>query len=331
MNNNIQVSVICYAYNHEKYIRQCLDGFVMQKDITFEVIIHDDASTDGTARIIREYEKKNPNIFKPIYQTENQYSKQIPMLIAKYTIPLITGKYVAICEGDDYWTDPYKLKKQYDALERNPDCLMCVHKVREINEDGSDSGYLRPREDISTSILPVGYICNHLNNAKFIHTSSFFFETNKYIEFIKNPPKFRLVSPGGDLPMLLYFNSIGKTYFINDLMSHYRFLSIGSYSYRNNNDPEKEIRMRSLMKKMRDMFFEYRLYIRDRNLDFDTKYIDEEIIRYDQSEYWYCIDHHDYKSLFEEFTTKELKRFGLDRKAMLKMKLQIWFPKVFKV
>jgi glycosyltransferase involved in cell wall biosynthesis len=74
------VSIVTLAFNHGKYLRQCLDGFVMQvTDFPFEVIIHDDASTDDTAQIIREYEQRFPHIFKPVYQSENQYSKGVPI------------------------------------------------------------------------------------------------------------------------------------------------------------------------------------------------------------------------------------------------------------
>ena len=121
------VSIICTTYNHGPFIRQCLDGFMMQKtNFTFEVLIHDDASTDNTAEIIREYEDKYPDIIKPIYQTENQYSKGVKIGLT-YLYPNAKGKYIAECEGDDYWTDPLKLQKQVDFLENNPDYVMCSH------------------------------------------------------------------------------------------------------------------------------------------------------------------------------------------------------------
>jgi glycosyltransferase involved in cell wall biosynthesis len=101
----------------------------MQKtNFAFEVLIHDDASTDGTADIIREYELKYPNIIKPIYQTENQYQKGVA-IGATYLYPRVQGKYIAECEGDDYWTDPYKLQKQVDFMEHHPDCGLCYSKV----------------------------------------------------------------------------------------------------------------------------------------------------------------------------------------------------------
>lgn len=120
------VSICCHAYNHEPYIRDALDGVIMQKaDFPFEVIVNDDASTDETAEIIREYERKYPDIIKPVYQTENQYSKGIrPSTI---TFKIAKGKYIALCEGDDYWTDPLKLQKQINFLEKNLDYVICYH------------------------------------------------------------------------------------------------------------------------------------------------------------------------------------------------------------
>lgn len=125
----LMVTIRCLVYNHEPYLRQCLDGFVMQQtNFRFEAIVHDDASTDGSAAIIREYAAKYPDIIKPIYETENQYSKRdgsIRRIMNEHT----HGKYVAMCEGDDYWTDSLKLQKQVDFLESHPDFSMCTHRV----------------------------------------------------------------------------------------------------------------------------------------------------------------------------------------------------------
>lgn len=128
MSNNIPaVTICCIAFKHENYIRECLDGFIMQKtDFPFEVIVHDDASPDKTADIIREYEEKYPDIIKPIYQTENQYSRGVNPLWS-HVLPQARGKYLAICEGDDFWCDPNKLQMQYDFMEANPDYSLCMH------------------------------------------------------------------------------------------------------------------------------------------------------------------------------------------------------------
>lgn len=130
------VSISVIAYNHEKYIRQCLDGILMQKvDFPYEVLVHDDASPDGTADIIREYEAKYPDIIKPIYQTENQYSKVGIGAISRFNDERARGKYIAQCEGDDYWTDPDKLQMQVDFLEAHPEYVGTAHSVTVINDN----------------------------------------------------------------------------------------------------------------------------------------------------------------------------------------------------
>lgn len=117
----IMVSIRCLVYNHEPYLRQCLEGFVMQQtDFRFEAIVHDDVSTDRSAEIIREYAEKYPEIIKPIFETENQYSK-FDGSISRIMRENIRGKYVAYCEGDDCWTDPLKLQKQVSFLEAHPE------------------------------------------------------------------------------------------------------------------------------------------------------------------------------------------------------------------
>ena len=131
------VTIQCWVYNHERYLRQCLDGFMMQQtDFPFEVIVHDDASTDGSAAIIREYAEKYPGIFKPIIETENQFCKHdgsIRRIIEAEMHP--DSKYVAFCEGDDYWTNPGKLQLQIDFLERHPDYYMTCHAFKYYFED----------------------------------------------------------------------------------------------------------------------------------------------------------------------------------------------------
>ncbi len=124
------VSVFCDVYNHEPYLRECLDGFVMQKtNFPIEVIINDDASTDHSADIIREYAEKYPDLFIPIYQKENQFSKREHSMWSIIQAPRARGKYVAFCEGDDYWTDPLKLQRQVDFLEANPEYSLCFHRI----------------------------------------------------------------------------------------------------------------------------------------------------------------------------------------------------------
>lgn len=122
METQLILTVLCTTYNHKDYIRQCLDGIVMQRtNFHFEAVVHDDASTDGTSDIVREYAEKYPNIITPIIQPENLFSKRDGSL-RKALMAACRGKYIANLEGDDYWTDPLKLQKQVDYLENHPNC-----------------------------------------------------------------------------------------------------------------------------------------------------------------------------------------------------------------
>lgn len=128
--NDCLVSILCTAYNHEPYIRDALEGIVSQKtSFSFEVLVNDDASSDGTAAIIRSYEEKYPEIIRPFYQKENQFSKGIGYIYENIFYPHARGKYLAFCEGDDYWTDVDKLQRQVDFLEAHPDYSACVHNT----------------------------------------------------------------------------------------------------------------------------------------------------------------------------------------------------------
>lgn len=170
MNNNseIIVAIRCITYNHEPYISECLDGFVMQKtNFKFVAIVHDDASTDATAAIIREYAEKYPDIIKPILETENQYSKKDGSLgrIMSNAVIATGAKYVAMCEGDDYWIDPYKLQKQVDFMDENEDIGICYtdyNRLVEPHKDLVESLYEKCKSYRATTyeqfLLKPGYL-----------------------------------------------------------------------------------------------------------------------------------------------------------------------------
>src|SRR5690554_6640453 len=124
------VSICCATFNQASFISQAIESFLSQKtSFKFEIIIHDDASTDGTASIVKKYEQEHPNLIKAIYQKKNQYSQGIKPW-PNFVFPIARGKYIALCEGDDYWTDPFKLQKQVDFLEANMDVsLTCTLKA----------------------------------------------------------------------------------------------------------------------------------------------------------------------------------------------------------
>lgn len=132
--NTPLVSICCITYNHAPFIRQCLDGFLMQKGVNYEILIHDDCSTDGTTEIVKEYAAKYPDLIFPLYESINQFTNpDRTELLDFFNYRRARGKYIAYCEGDDYWTDPLKLQKQVDFMEANPEYSVCFHGV-EVND-----------------------------------------------------------------------------------------------------------------------------------------------------------------------------------------------------
>lgn len=215
------VSICCTTYNHAKFIRQCLDGFVHQKtNFPIEVLIHDDASTDGTQDVIREYEEKYPDIIKPIYQKENQYSKGVPISLT-YNWSRAKGKYIAICEGDDYWTDPYKLQKQVDFLESNPDYVMCSHR---FNQYIQEKGLLEEEQD--NDFEGADYDLKNLIGGKWMTQTLTVMYRRSALDLK------RYAAYGMSMDMILFYELLrnGKGYCFPDIMAVYRLHNGGVWS-----------------------------------------------------------------------------------------------------
>lgn len=235
MTNEPAVSILCLTYNHEKYIRQCLDGFIMQKtNFPFEVIVHDDASTDNTVAIVREYEEKYPDIIKPIYETDNQYSKGVK-ITATIMFPKAKGKYLAFCEGDDFWVDPLKLQKQYDAMEQNSDCHLCVCRVLKVEENGSHTASSFPDFKMKTGVIKRTAFFKIISHSYAFQTSGYFLKSEDYRYYANNMPQFAKLCPVGDIPYQLYLGNIGNVYYIDSIMSCYRLNGISSWNTRMKN------------------------------------------------------------------------------------------------
>lgn len=218
---NVDVSVYCLAYNHEKYIKKTLDGFVNQTtNFTYEVIVHDDCSTDNTASIIKAYAIRYPDIIKPIFQKENKYSKN-ENITKKYIIPNLSGRYIAICEGDDYWSDNLKLQYQYNALQENKKCSFSTHKTQCVNVDGDFIGRSFPPVKLEQGrISGRTYIENELVEHPWLfQTSSYFIRREVFEECINTMTD---VFPVGDLPLVLLASHRGDCFFIDKYMSCYR-------------------------------------------------------------------------------------------------------------
>lgn len=227
----LMVSIQCCVYNQEKYIRQCLDGLVRQNtNFRFEAIVHDDASTDSSATIIREYAAKYPDIIKPILETENQYSKKDGTL-GRIMDEASNGKYIAFCEGDDYWTDPGKLQKQVDFMEAHPEYSMCFTDVQNYYEDGQRFGERQSEEyaDSNSKLEGASKIYytakdkenvffSILNNRCRIQTLSVLVRSVFYKQRGKVPLRFMM----GDTPLWLDLSQMGPIKYIPECMGVYR-------------------------------------------------------------------------------------------------------------
>ena len=269
----MKVLVKCYTYNHERFIEQALQGFVMQKtDFPFLVLVIDDCSTDGNVEIIRKYEEKYPEIIKGIYLTENHYSKGKSTTV--YTEPYEKeAEYIALCEGDDFWTDPLKLQKQHDQLEAHPECTICFGRVRKIKADGSRMMSTVPKffrfrssEVKLEDLMRIKFGKGHST----FQTSSFFFRSSmaRKKEELKSTLLCNL--PYGDLGVMLTCLIHGNGRMVQDEMSCYRVLSGGYMSHARSNPEFGISELNRMLRSMQD----FREYFGDR--------FDREISRQEQ-------------------------------------------------
>ena len=219
MEENItcKVSVLCAAYSHEEYLRQTLDSFLNQKtDFPFEVLVNDDASTDSTGDIIREYAAKYPDVIRPFYQKENLYSRRINLYDVVF-FPACRGEYIAVCEGDDYWNDPEKLQLQVNWLDTHPEYSACVHNSIGHFTDQPDKVLFAQDGDRD---IPFEQVVQGMSHA--YHTSSILARR----EFILNPPDYRDVAYHQgyftDYAIGVRLGLSGKVRFLDRCMSVYR-------------------------------------------------------------------------------------------------------------
>lgn len=222
INNEPLISVFCNTYNQEAYISKCLEGFILQKtSFPFEVLITDDASSDSTPEIIRSYVERRPDLFLAVLHSENQLSKGINNN-KTFLYPRARGKYIAFCEGDDYWTNPHKLQRQFEALETNPSATWCVHASANVNADTEKTISVSQAFD-RDCILQFGETGEQIQLAA---TASFFVRRNIYAQYahaaLSNMPCH------GDFKMSRFFSLLGDTVYLADIMSAYRVLAKNS-------------------------------------------------------------------------------------------------------
>ena len=253
------VTVKMLAYNHEKYIEEAIDSVLMQEtDFPFEIVIHDDCSTDSTAAIIRRYEEKFPTIVRPIYRTENHYSKRdgtIPVLIDQMT----RGTYIALCEGDDFWTDPTKLQRQCDVLRSHPDYPICFHSVDQRYASDMKTEYaVVPSTKSRLSKEGVVTLQLYLDYRGYpFQTSCYMFRNDLYRDYLYNKPDFAKCINIGDRPLCMYLLTKGNGYFIERTMSCYRRFAPGSWSAKTHNKTDKKTTYLKSLITMMERFSEY--------------------------------------------------------------------------
>lgn len=216
----VMLSVICITYNHVNFISDAIEGFLNQKtNFRYEVIIHDDASTDGTIDIIKKYQSKYPDIIKPVFEEENQYSKGVT--VSQIALSYAKGKYVAICEGDDYWTDCNKLQMQVDFLETHSEYSYSFHNANVVGIDGQFKNIFLPDKTLKSKVWKnenCTYDVADVVELGFIPTASIV----TYRKYYENYEHFCDNPVCGDLPLRLHLALKGKAYYINKNMSAYR-------------------------------------------------------------------------------------------------------------
>ncbi len=230
-----KVVVKCLAYNQGRYIQDTLESFVNQKtDFNYVVIVHDDASTDNTKDIISRYAEKYPNLILPVFEEENQWSKHDDSLFRIVNRALLaTGApYVALCEGDDYWIDDNKLRKQVEFMDSHPKCMICFHAVKEIYEKSPSKNKVR------AAVEPREYSGIEWYATRPSQTSSYFFRseilnTKEIGEIYSKDSKFL----AKDVPLLLSCAACGELWGLEDVMSVYRHNS-GGWTAKERTDEE---------------------------------------------------------------------------------------------
>lgn len=287
---DVLVSISCITYNHSPYIRQCLDGFLMQRtNFAFEVLIHDDCSTDGTTEIIKEYEAKYPDIIKPIYEEENQYQQGKPSGSAVWNFPRAKGKYIAMCEGDDYWIDPLKLQKQVDVLEADPLCSLVVSNAFDYFMNDNSYRENNPLKCANDGYLSIDELL--LEEGNLIPTASMVFRAE-----YKEMPLLFLEAPVGDRPLRMWCAINGKVYYHAKPMLVHRVGAKSSFAFRINRDSSYA---KSIYERMKQFYIQFNKYTKLKYDAIVSKLIDkEEFVYYQRIGDWYSLKNSQYfKSL----------------------------------
>ena len=219
INKDFKVSIFCMVYNHEPYLKDCIEGFLMQKcNFNFEIVVGEDCSSDRSREILLNYQKKNPGRFKLLLHKENIGALKNQNL----TLNACDGKYIALCEGDDYWTDPLKLQKQVDFLEQNLEFSFCFHDTILFNQITGNQK-LRIGERKIDSLVDLRSVI-YQNN---IPTASLLFRNILNLESLPDW-FFKTLKCDYALVVILAEKGLGK--YMKEVMSVYRIHNGGIWS-----------------------------------------------------------------------------------------------------
>lgn len=308
--DNIKLTISCITYNQVDILPKTLDGFLMQKtNFEYQIVVHDDCSNDGTAEVLRDYEKKYSNIIA-LYEKENQYSQGNPL--GPIMSPYYKGEYIAICEGDDYWTDPYKLQKQVDFMDKNFDVMLCVHAAEHLNLKTMNSS-IQPPNMVESRFISMDEIIEY--GGGFFPTCSFIRRSN--LEIIPNRWGKGIC---GDFNNILSAGLVGKVYYMSDVMAVKTIFHKSSWST-THSDPilmkkHKLNEIESINMFNKDTGYKYDLPVQKRLM----------MLRYQLK----CELEGDYKLLFkDEYFRKVFKQLSKTKK--IRSILLAYFPALYKL
>lgn len=300
MDNKIKVSICCVTYNQQEYIKEALDTFINQKtNFNYEIIVHDDASTDNTVNIIKQYSKKYPNLVIPILEKENQY-KIKPNSILEICFKKAKGEYIALCDGDDGFIDRNKLEKQIEYMDANPNISLCTHDTKVVDATGNFIENLSPYPN---GIINIEML---LKDSKSMHTSSMLFRKKD----VKKLPNYFHQATVGDLPLKLYLLSLGDGYHFDKVMSFYRTNAIGSWSLKEKKDISSLEKNHKMEIKLYNQFNE------------ETKYIYDELVksRILYKEFNYYLRTNNFNEIYKKKYRSLYKKLSFKQRLKLKIK-----------